>query len=188
VSDQAISPELTDVERRNLETVRGPHSSWNRGDVDGVLAYYDDEIVWTNVALEEVYRGKAAVGEFVTRLFTAIPDLEFTVQETVVRGDSVAVQWTIRGTHLGTFMGIPATGRRLEVPGVSMLTLRDGKFLRDDFYFDSAGMMRQTGLLPSLAATQGRSGRAVLGLVVRSLNMLTRSGRAARSARRSGRS
>jgi hypothetical protein len=85
-------------------------------------------------------------------------------------------------------MSIPATGRKLEIRGVSMLTLRDGKFLRDDFYFDSAGMMRQTGLLPSLAATQGRPGRAVLGLVVRSLNVLTRSGRAARSARRSGHS
>ena len=188
MSDRAISPELTDLERRNLDTVQGPHASWNRGDVDGVLAYYDDDIVWTNVALEEVYRGKAAVGEFLARLFSALPDLEFSVQRTIVRGDSVAEQWTIRGTHLGTFMGIPATGRKLEVAGVSMLTLRDGKFLRDDFYFDAAGMMRQTGLLPPLAATQGRAGRALLGVVVRSQNVLTRSGRAARRARRLGRS
>ena len=188
MSEPATGPELTDVERRNLETVRGPHAFWNRGDIDGVLSYYDDDIVWNNVALEEVYRGKAAVGAFLTRLFTAIPDLEFSVEETVIRGDRIAERWTIRGTHLGTFMGVPATGRKLELPGVSMLTVRDGKFLRDDFYFDSAGMMRQAGLLPSLAATQGRSGRAVLGLVVRSLNVLTRSGRAARGARRSGRS
>jgi steroid delta-isomerase-like uncharacterized protein len=153
-----------------------------------VLAWYDDDIVWNNVALEEVYRGKAAVGEFLTKLFRALPDLEFSVQQTIVRGDNVAEQWTIRGTHLGTFMGVPPTGRRLEIPGVSMLTVRDGKFLRDDFYFDAAGMLRQAGLLPSLAATQGRMGRSVLGVLVHSLNVLTRSGRAARDARRARRS
>jgi steroid delta-isomerase-like uncharacterized protein len=182
------SEELTDAELRNLEVASGPHPAWNRGDVDGVLDWYDDEIVWNNVALEEVYRGKAAVGEFLTRLFTALPDLEFTMGSTVVRGDRIAEEWTIRGTHLGTFLGVPATGRRLEIPGVSLLTMRDGKFLRDDFYFDAAGMLRQAGLLPSLAATQGRTGRAVLGLAVRSLNTLTPKGRAARGARRAGRS
>jgi steroid delta-isomerase-like uncharacterized protein len=179
---------LTDEERRNLETARGPHASWNRRDVEGVVAYYDDEIVWNNVALEEVYWGKAAVAEFLTGLFRALPDLEFSVQETIVRGGHVAEQWTIRGTHLGTFMGIPPTGRQVEVHGVSLLVVRDGKFLRDDFYFDSAGMLRQAGLLPPLAAAQGRLGRAVLGLLVHALNVLTPGGRAARSARRTGRS
>jgi steroid delta-isomerase-like uncharacterized protein len=188
VSESSTGLPLTDVEQRNLETVRGPHPAWSRGDIEGVLAWYDDGIVWNNVALEEVYRGKPAVREFLGRLFTAIPDLEFSVERTIVRGDHVAEQWTIRGTHLGTFMGVPATGRRLEIPGVSMLTVRDGKFLSDDFYFDSAGMLRQAGLLPSLAASQGRVGRAVLGLLVRGQNVLTPGGRAARDARRSARS
>ena len=188
MTDAASGPPLTDEERRNLETVQGPHAFWNRGDVDGVLAFYADGIVWTNVALEEVYRGKAAVGEFLSRLFTALPDLEFVIEQTIVRGDHVAEQWTIRGTHLGTFMGVPSTGRRLEIPGVSMLVVRDGKFLRDDFYFDSAGMLRQAGLLPSLAASQGTVGRVLVGLLVRALNVLTPGGRAAREVRNRARS
>jgi steroid delta-isomerase-like uncharacterized protein len=187
-ADPAVGVPLTDEERQNLKTALSPHPFWNRGDVEGILAYYDDAIVWNNVALEEVYRGKAAVAEFLTGLFRALPDLEFSVRETIVRGDRIAEEWTIRGTHLGTFMGIPPTGRKLEVPGVSLLVVRDGKFLRDDFYFDSAGMLRQAGLLPSLAAAQGRLRRAVLGLLVHALNVLTPGGRAARSARRTGRS
>jgi steroid delta-isomerase-like uncharacterized protein len=179
---------LTDSEQRNLDTVDGVHPFWNRGDIEGVLAYYDDDITWNNVALEEVYDGKAAVGQFLTRLFTAIPDLKFSVSYRIVRGDNVAEQWMIRGTHLGTFMGIPATGRTVEILGTSMLTLRDGKFLRDDFYFDTGAVMRQMGLMPSLAATQGVAGRGFLWLAVTSLNALSRGGRRARGARRARRS
>ena len=35
---------LTETEQRNLRTVEGVHPSWNRGDVEGVLAYYDDDM------------------------------------------------------------------------------------------------------------------------------------------------
>ena len=177
---------LTETEQRNLRTVEGVHPSWNRGDVEGVLAYYDDDITWKNVALEEVYEGKAAVREFITRLLTALPDLTFTGRYKIARGDNVSEQWTIRGTHLGTFMGIPATGRAIEIFGMSMLTLRDGKFLRDEFYFDTGAVMRQMGLMPPLAATQGRAGRTFLWLAVTALNALTRGGRRARAARRAG--
>jgi steroid delta-isomerase-like uncharacterized protein len=127
-----MSQALTETEQRNLRTVEGVHPAWNLGDIEGVLAHYD-EIIWTNVALEEVYQGKAAVREFMTRLMTALPDLTFTSRYKIARGDNVAEQWTIRGTHLGTFMGIPPTGRTIEIFGTSMLTLRDGKFLRDEF-------------------------------------------------------
>jgi steroid delta-isomerase-like uncharacterized protein len=179
---------LTDVEQRNLRTVEAVHPAWNRGDVEGVLAHYDDAIRWRNIALEEVYEGKDAVGEFLLRLFTAIPDLSFTAHSTIARGDNVAEQWTIRGTHLGTFMGVPPTGRTLEIVGMSMLTFRDAKFVRDEFYFDTGAVMRQMGLMPALAVTRGTAGRAVLWLAVKSLNVLTRGGRRARGARRAAQS
>ena len=187
MADAALTADLTDLERTNLEAVTGVHPFWNRRDADGVLEFYDDEIVWRNVAFDEVYEGKQAVREFLTELFAALPDLEFSVQQTIARGDHVSEQWTIRGTHLGTLMGVPPTGRRVELVGMSLLTMRDGKFLRDEFYSDSGAVMRQLGLLPSLAATRGAAGRVVLGVAVRSLNVLTRRGRRARAVRRSAR-
>ena len=165
---------LTDSEQRNLRTFRSVHPFWNAGDVDGVLAFYDDEIRWSNVALEEVYEGKAAVGEFLTKLFRAMPDLVFTADEEIVRGDSAAEKWTIRGTHRGALFGLPATGRPIEINGVSFLQMRDGKFVRDDFYFDTGSVLRQVGLMPSLAKTESRVGRAVLWVAVRSANLFRR--------------
>ena len=161
--------DLTETEERNLHAVADVLPFWNAHDVAGVLAYYDQDITWHNVALEETYHGKVEVGEFLGRLFTAFPDLNFSVSEKIARDDSVSERWTIRGSHLGPFMGIPPTGRPIEIPGMSMVHLRDGKFLEDRFYFDASGVLRQMGLLPPLAATRTRAGQAVLWMMVNRL-------------------
>ncbi len=184
VTAAAETTELTETEQRNLRAVADVLKYWNSGDIEGIVGFYDDEIVWKNVALEETYEGKDGVREFLTRLFTAIPDLEFTVQYKIASGDNVSEQWTVAGTHLGTFTGIPATGRRVEIRAISMVTMRDGKFLRDEFYWDTGAVMRQMGLMPSLAVTQGAVGRGFLWVAVKSLNVLTAGGRRVRKARR----
>lgn len=158
---------LTPTEERNLRAVSDVLEFWNVHDVEGVLEFYDDEIAWRNVAMEETYEGKRAVGEFLQRLFTAVPDLRFEVSHKIARGDNVAEQWSIAGTHSGTLFGVPATGRRVSLPGMSMVTLRDGKFLRDEFYFDSGIFLRQVGLMPSVAAIEKPLGRLVLATVVK---------------------
>ena len=176
--------ELTEVEQRNLQAVSDVLKFWNSGDIEGIVAFYDDEIVWRNMGLDETYHGKQGVREFLTRLFTAIPDLQFTVDFKIARGDNISEQWTVSGTHRGSFMGIPATGRQVEIRALSMVTMRAGKFLRDEFYWDTGAVMRQMGLMPSLAVTQGVLGRGFLWVAVKSLNVVTRGGRAARGARR----
>ncbi|HET9017565.1 MAG TPA: ester cyclase [Thermomicrobiaceae bacterium] len=158
--------DLTETEERNLRAVSEVLPFWNSHDVAGVLTFYDPDITWHNVALEETYRGQAEVGAFLDRLFVAFPDLDFTVSEKIARDDRVSERWTIRGTHLGPFMGIPPTGRPIEIPGMSMVHLRDGRFLEDRFYFDASGVLRQMGLLPSLAASQTRVARAALWVAV----------------------
>lgn len=168
MADAAATRELTDVERRNLEAVFGVHDYWNRGDLDGVLEFYDDEITWVNVALEETYAGKAEVRAFLAGLFAALPDLTFSADYALARGDQVAERWSVVGTHRATFMGIPATGRRIEITGISLLTMRDGKFLRDEFYSDGGAVLRQVGLMPSVRVLQSRAGRAFAWIAVRS--------------------
>ncbi len=57
-------------------------------------------------------------------------------------------------------MGIPATGRHVEIRALSMVTLREGKFLSDEFYWDTGAVMRQMGLMPSLAMSRRERSRA----------------------------
>src|SRR3954454_22992630 len=179
-----VTAALSETEERNLAAVADVLQYWNAHDIEGIVAFYDEEIVWRNMALEETYEGKAGVREFLSRLMVALPDLTFSVEHKIARGDNVSEQWTVRGTHLGTFMGVPPTGRPIEIKALSMVLMRDGKFLRDEFYWDSRQVMHQMGLMPSLAATQGAVGRGLTWTAVKLGNVATRSGRRARSARR----
>ena len=158
----------TATERRNLAAVSAVLHGWNVGDVDEVLRWYDPDIHWHDVAMEEVHRGTGEVGRQLATLFSAFPDLSFTVGRRIAKGDLVAEEWTLRGTHRGEFLGIPATGRSVNIQGMSMVEMRDGRFLTDCFYFDGAGAMRQLGLLPSMSATRSGVGRALVGFAARS--------------------
>jgi steroid delta-isomerase-like uncharacterized protein len=57
----------------------------------------------------------------------AFPDLEMTIEQQIAEGPWVATRVTYRGTHAGEYMGIPATGRRIEYAGTAMDRLDDGK-------------------------------------------------------------
>ena len=123
-------------------------------------------------ALAPLPLGKHAVGAFLTELFAAFPDLQFNVGSRLALGDFVAEEWCMRGTHRGPFMGIPATGRRVEIPGMSLVKLVNGRFLSDQFYFDSGLVLRQMGLLPPLAVLDRRVTRAVLWLLVHGMALM----------------
>jgi steroid delta-isomerase-like uncharacterized protein len=180
VSDPTATHELSETELRNLRSVTDVLQYWNRQDLEGVLTYYDDSITWLNIAMEETYRGKSEVRVFLRKLFAAFPDLHFEVTYKIARGDNVAEQWFIRGTHLGMFMGIPPTGRHVEIPGMSMAELREGKFVSDHFYFDALGVLRDMALMPPLSVSETPLGRGALFLGVTGTRLFGRAARAMR--------
>lgn len=57
----------------------------------------------------------------------AFPDMEITIEQQIAEGSWVATRVTSRGTHMGDFAGIPATGRRIEYSGTAMDRLENGK-------------------------------------------------------------
>lgn len=81
----------------------------------------------------------------------AFTDVEWPVEDSVVDGDNVAVRWTFRGTHDGTFRGIPASGNRVEVSGISILKIEDGRIVEGWIEFDSFSFLQQLGALPGPA-------------------------------------
>ena len=61
------------------------------------------------------------------------------------------VRWTLRGTHDGELRrGIPATGRRVEVSGITISRIREGKLIENWGNYDLLGMLQQLGVLPAL--------------------------------------
>lgn len=57
---------------------------------------------------------------------TAFPDVSLVIEDMVAEGDLVAFRFTMSGTHRGPFQGIDPTGRRISVPGLDLVRLKDG--------------------------------------------------------------
>jgi steroid delta-isomerase-like uncharacterized protein len=67
----------------------------------------------------------------------------------IAEGDLVAIYWIARGTNTGTGNGLPATGKKAELAGITIWRIVDGKIKEEWSAFDELSMMQQLGLLPT---------------------------------------
>ena len=83
-------------------------------------------------------------------LFRAFPDFEMVVEDMVAYGDKAAVRWSATGTFTGEgkFEGLTATGARVELEGLDLLTIKDGKIVENRAYTNAMEMARQMGAMP----------------------------------------
>jgi len=97
-------------------------------------------------------RGVEGAKQFAASYRQAFPDLECTIEEQVAEGEKVVSRWRARGTHQGETEDLgPPTGNRVEITGISMSTIAEGKLVEDWTNFDAMGMMQQLGMVPEAA-------------------------------------
>jgi steroid delta-isomerase-like uncharacterized protein len=89
---------------------------------------------------------REAFSQFIPSFPAAFPDFRLAVQSLIAEGDEVAVRFVLHGTHKGEFMGVPATGREVAIPGHVFYRLRGGKIVDDRPIFDRALMHEQLGV------------------------------------------
>jgi steroid delta-isomerase-like uncharacterized protein len=93
----------------------------------------------------------ATARAFNTPFLDAFSDLRFTVDRTIAQGDTTVYCWRARGTHDGPLNlptgTVPPTGRSAEIPGVLVTTVRDGKIVREETYWNLLELLTQLGLM-----------------------------------------
>ena len=75
-------------------------------------------------------------------------NIKFTIVDVFGQGDKLVKHWDFKGKHTGTFFGIPATGKDVEVEGVTLVRMQDGKIAEEQDFFDNLSFMQQLGLIP----------------------------------------
>jgi steroid delta-isomerase-like uncharacterized protein len=79
----------------------------------------------------------------------AFSDITIVPEKLIAEGDLVAIYWIARGTNTGTGNGLPATGKKAELAGITIWRIVDGKIREEWSAFDQLSMMQQLGLLPA---------------------------------------
>lgn len=75
-------------------------------------------------------------------------DVQWSIEDMVAEGDMVAARFTMRGTHNGAFMGVPATGRPVQVSAMNFYKVSGGKIVEEYGQPDMMGLMLQIGAIP----------------------------------------
>ena len=96
----------------------------------------------------EPVRGPEGYLEIIGMMRGGFPDVQWTLEETVIEGDVIAARYTMRGTHRGPFFGMPPTGKAIVVQALNIYRLSVGKIVSEVGQPDLLGLLQQIGALP----------------------------------------
>ena len=125
---------------------------YNAGDLDACMELYADDAV--QLMADGLFTGRGDIEQRLARDLTAFPDATYTVTSFVEQGDSFADEWTFTGTNTGPFTlpdgsQVPPTGKRVEIKGMELVQVRDGKIVVDNLYWDAMAALAQLGFVPA---------------------------------------
>ncbi len=128
---------------------------YNAGDLDACMELYAEDAVQR--MHDGIFEGKDAIRERLARDLDAFADANYVVESFVGEGDKFADEWTFTGTNTGPFRlpdgsEVPATGKRVEIKGMELVEVHDGKIVVDNLYYDFMAAVVQLGLVPEGAA------------------------------------
>ena len=128
---------------------RAFEEGWNAGNLDVFDETTDPDYVLHDPSVPEDVVGVDGMKGFASAFLGAFPDLRFSIEGQIAEGDMVATRWTSSATHEGELMGIAPTGNRTGVSGVTVSRVSGGKIAEDWNNWDTLGLMRQIGAIPS---------------------------------------
>jgi steroid delta-isomerase-like uncharacterized protein len=82
--------------------------------------------------------GPDAIKQYAVAVRTAFPDIEFTIADLFGEGDRVAVRWSLVGSQTGEFRGQVSTNKKVSLPGVTVMSISEGKIYEMWIMFNPA--------------------------------------------------
>jgi len=122
------------------------YEAWNSGNPAII-----DEIVAPDFKNHNLLAGQAdgpaGLKQLINAWRSAFPDMNVAIDLLVSEGSKVAIRWTLNGTHRGTFLGIPATGKYASIPGMTIFRIDGGRLKEAWGFWEQAGMLGQLGVV-----------------------------------------
>ena len=127
----------------NKAIVQRSYEEFNKGNLAIIDELFSTDCLYANRNVRGIETTKGAFASF----HNAFPDAVFTIEDMVAEGDKVWVRHTFSGTHKGTYIGIPATGKQVKSNGVRGYRLADGKIVEHWGVGNDLALMRQFGAI-----------------------------------------
>ena len=132
----------------HAETMRGLYAALSAGDLDGFSAMLADDFV-EHEETPGLAPTKEGVLEFFRMYRAAFPDLRMEPQDVLTSGDRAVARVRATGTQQGEFLGIPPSGKSVDVQLIDIIRFDDDGLAREHWgVVDLMTMMQQLGAIP----------------------------------------
>jgi len=131
--------------QKNVELMkRWFQEVWNEGRVQTIYDLLGENISgWGQDQPGVEIRKPADFVALYNRVHAAFPDRKFTLEDVFGVDDKAVVRWSATMTHAGEYLDIPATNRKVQITGITIAEIKDGKIVRGWDNWDQLGLMQQ---------------------------------------------
>jgi steroid delta-isomerase-like uncharacterized protein len=136
-----MSEENKAVNRRIFDEVWGTHN------LDNVEKYFAASFT-SHPELPGVPQGPEGIKALVGMFAGAFSDTDLAIEDQIAEGDRVVTRWSATDTHVGEFMGVPATGKRVKTTAITIYRFEGGKAVEGWTEYNSLEQMQQLGVVP----------------------------------------
>lgn len=128
---------------------------WNKRQFDVADEIFANDCVThqlrSGAPADAVPRGPEAIKEHVAGWIASFPDLRFNIEQMLGEGDRVAMQLLMEGTHQSAWLGIPPSGKKVEIRMFTVHRVVQDKIVEDWVLVESLGLFQQVGVIPDTA-------------------------------------
>lgn len=140
----------TNSEKQVQDNIAMYSQTWddiiNKGDLEIINdKNFTDDI--TLVSRPENIVGIEAFKDYYSNFVTGFSNVEFTIVDVFGQGDKLVKHWNFKGTHSGDFFGMPATSKNVDVEGITLVQMKDGKIAQEQDFMDNMVFLQQLGVL-----------------------------------------
>ena len=130
----------------NKDIVRRYQEIYNRNELDRLTDVVSEDLLTPRI-LPGVPSGLEGAKAAHQIMLAGFPDYQTTIEDLIAEGDKVVARITMSGTHQGSFMGIPPTGRHIVFTGIYIARIANGKIVEHWGEEDGVSLLRQLGAL-----------------------------------------
>ncbi len=132
-----------EVEEQNKEIVHNAYEAWNKVDIEALKEIYSPDYVWHFAG-----EGTLSLEDLIEDLkweITVYPDRTFSPEDLISKGNKVVSRYVLRGTHERDREGFPATGKKVEMEGIFVNRIENGKIVETWEVADLLSVYKQLG-------------------------------------------
>jgi steroid delta-isomerase-like uncharacterized protein len=134
------------LEEQNKAIANRAWEASSKGDFETLKELGTPEYLWYLPSNSPEPKSREDAIEKAKRLRSAFPDISFSIEEVIAVRDKVICRFMMRGTQLGEFAGIPATGNKVEISGIAISRIENGKIVEEREEMDMLDLFMQLGM------------------------------------------